>query len=226
MRDRLRGFRGRDAFLAFEVAADVADRVMRAVVDHLQIPRHALGLAGVVHQHVAGEEHAAQRILQIVRYQVDQLLALARDAFETVAGQLEADMRVDASQQFLGDEGLGDVIDGAGVEGAQQQFAILHRGEEDHRHRCQRGVAAELLQQLEAVHPRHHHVQQHEVRRLAFRELQRLRAAGGRQYLVAVPLQQGADDAQVRRLIVDDEDPAGGGSGMEHRSWSGALPGS
>ena len=68
-------------------------------------------------------------------------------------------------------------------------------------HLLQRG------QQLEAVHPRHHHVQQDEVGARFGRDHQRILAIAGAADLVAVALQQAADDPDVRGLIVDDQDP-------------------
>src|SRR3546814_5011578 len=61
-------------------------------------------------QDVAGEQHAGQRVLEVVRDHVHQLLAFTGDAFEAVAGLLQADVRVDPRQQFFGHERFGDVV--------------------------------------------------------------------------------------------------------------------
>ena len=203
------------AGLAFQVMADVAQRVVGAFVDHLQIARHALGLAAVVDQQVAGEQHAGQRILEIVRDQVDQFLALARDPFQAVAGELEADVGVDPRQQFFGQERLGDVIDHAGVERAQQQVAVVGGGDEHHRH-AQRRVGAQRVHDFETVHARHHHVEQDQVGRGLRIQLQSLVAGRGGHHLVTLAGQQGGHHAQIRGLVVDDQDATGGCRGSAH----------
>ena len=151
-----------------------------------------------------------------MRDQVDQFLAFAGHAFQTVAGQLQPDVRPDPRQQFLGNERLGDVVDRAGLERAQQELAVLGGGEEDRRHLAHAGLVLQRGQQFEPVHARHHHVEQHQVGRGGPRGRQRFGpiACGG--HRIAVAFQQRADHPQVRGLVVDDEDAAGAGFRMRH----------
>ena len=86
------------AGVAFQIMADVTERIVGAVVNHFQVARYALGTATVGAQDVAGEQHAGERVLEVVRDQVDQFLALAGDALEAVAGELEAEVGVDPRQ--------------------------------------------------------------------------------------------------------------------------------
>jgi hypothetical protein len=65
-----------------------------------------------------------------------------------------------------------------------------------------------VAEQGEAVHARHHHVQQHQVGNVLAGHRQRLVAIAGDDRFVPVAREQGADHAQVRRLVVDDKDPA------------------
>ena len=132
--------------LVLEVAADVAQRIPGAVLNDLQVSRCALRLAVRQVQHLAGEQHAGQRILEVVRNQVDQLLALAGHAGQAVTGQLEVQVGLHARQQFFRHERLGDVVHRAGIEGTQQQVAVLRGGEEDRRHAAH---ARHLLQCLQ-----------------------------------------------------------------------------
>ena len=75
-------------------------------------------------------------------------------------------------------------------------------------------VGADLAEDLDAVHVRHHHVQQHHVRLLAADQRHRLAGiGGGDEIAVADVLEVLAGDLHVHRLVVDDRD-AGGGEGL------------
>ena len=116
LRGRIARRRVQRAGLAFQVAADVVHGIPRALADHLQVARHAFRPAVRLAQHVAGEQHAAQRVLEVVRDQVHQFLAFARDPFEAVARLFQADVRTHPCQQFLRHERFRHVVHRAGVE--------------------------------------------------------------------------------------------------------------
>ena len=143
-----------------------------------------------------------------MRDQVHEFLALERDPLEAIAGEFQAHVRLHPRQQFLGDEGLGDVVHGARVERAQQQVAILRRGEEDRGHAVHCRDLLQRRQQFEAIHAGHHHVQQDEVRSRFGSQRQRVDAVVGAVDPVTVAFQQGAHHANVRGLVIDDQDLA------------------
>ena len=125
-------------------------------------------------------------------------------------------MGIDPCPQLFGHERLGDVVDRAGVERAQQQFAILRGGQENHRYPMQLRLQFDLGQQFEAVHARHHHVQQQQVGDVGQGQNQRLFAGTGGEHFVAIARQQRAHRPQVGGLVVDDQNAAGAGAGIGH----------
>ena len=53
---------------------------------------------------------------------------------------------------------------GAGFIALERRFVFPTGGEQNHRNMTQRGVALDRTGQVQAAHPRHHHVGQHQVR--------------------------------------------------------------
>ena len=70
----------------------------------------------------------------------------------------------------------------------------------------------ELAQELEAIHPRHHHVEQDEIGFLPASTFKRRDAIAGRAHLIPLPFQQGGHDTQVRGLVIDQQDASGNGN--------------
>ncbi len=207
------GTRRRRALARLQVFADVTQRILRAFADQGEVVRHAFGFAVVAEQQFAREQHAAQRILEVVRDQVHQFFPLGRDAREAVARQFQAHVGIHARQQFLGQERLGHVIDHARVERPQQHVAILRGGDKHHRrHRRRQGL--QCLEYIEPVHAGHDHVEQDQVRRGFAITRQCFIAIAGPDNLVALPFQQAGNHAQVDRLVVDDKDAAVLGDGI------------
>jgi hypothetical protein len=123
---------------------------------------------------------------------------------------------------FLGQERLGHVIHHAGVERPQQHVAVLRGGDEHHR-RDRRSRRLQRLDHIEPVHARHDHVEQDEVGRGLAITGQCFIAVVGEYHLVALARQQAADDTQVHRLVVDDQDPSIGRD-VAHRKRRTATP--
>ena len=99
----------------------------------------------------------------------------------------------------LGDVVLGDLLEevGLGVAG-------VDRGQDDDR---QVGLGLDLAGQGQAVHARHHHVDDQQVRPRRAQPAEGLVAVARGRDLVAVGAQLvGQQDEQVR-IVVDDEDP-------------------
>ena len=63
----------------------------------------------------------------------------------------------------------------------------------------------EVLQRLQAVHAGHLHVEKHQIRRLALRHDQAVRAARGLEDIVALVLENHAEGFPDLRFVIDDE---------------------
>ena len=104
-------------------------------------------------------------------------------------------------------ERLGDVVVGAELE-AEHLVDLLRLGREhDDRHR--RALRAQPLADLEAVHPRQHQVEHHEVELLLGEARERLAAVGRLHDLVAVALEREREQCLDRLLVVDEQDAGG-----------------
>ena len=68
------------------------------------------------------------------------------------------------------------------------------------------GVVFEDFTHFEAVHDRHHHIEQDEVWPLAVHLLERFRSIPGFDHLVAAAEQQYLQDPDIISLVIDDED--------------------
>ena len=120
---------------------------------HQEFQQPVLGRAEMQRAAVAGD---AVRVL-VHRQVVEGQHAAAGDA----AGPPQ--QRADAGQQPVHGEGLGDVVVGAGVEGADAVLLLGPGGHHDDRQVAGRRPAAELAADLEARKLRQHPVQQHQV---------------------------------------------------------------
>jgi hypothetical protein len=117
-------------------------------------------------------------------------------------------------QDFLVLEGLGDVVVCALLHREQRR---LHGGERGHHQHHQVGVVlAQLLQDLDAAHVRHHHVHDGGVERLLLGGRQALRPVLGHGHAIAGLCQERAQHVAHHLLVVDHEDAGVRGYGR-HR---------
>ena len=105
-------------------------------------------------------------------------------------------------------ERLGDEIVGAGFESLDAILGLLERGDQHDRNQPRTGVGLQRPADVEAVGRRHHHVEQHQVRRVAPDPLEGRGTARDGVDAVAVAGQQRSHEAPVGFDVVDDEDPA------------------
>ena len=110
----------------------------------------------------------------------------------------------DGDEHALAGERLFDEIESA-------KFGRLDRGADgavprnnDHRQRLVRRL--DPLQRIQAVHPRHLDVEEHEIRRLTFGQRHSLGSAGRLDHLVALVFEDHPDRTADLRLIVYDQD--------------------
>ena len=108
-----------------------------------------------------------------------------------------------AGEEFVGAEGLGEIVVGAGVQTGYAVVVFSARGEHDYRNGA---LAADLMEGFEAIQPGHHDVEQDKIK-VAFQD--------ARQTLFAIA-REGKWDLMAReilghesgefRVIVDQKD--------------------
>ncbi len=116
-------------------------------------------------------------------------------------------MMGDTDQDFLGSEGLDDIIRAACLEPLQDVLPIGQSGNEDYRHVGQFGYRLEALANRDAIEFRHHDVEQDQVRPDAFANPQRRLAIGRGKHLVALGFKRVGQYPHIDSLIVDHENP-------------------
>ena len=169
------------------------------------------------------------------RRQLDRLAPDGRLAAVEVEGQVRSEDEalarhlvaeppedpVDPGAQLGVVVGLRDVVLGDLLEQVGLGVAGIDRGQDDDR---EVGPALDLAGEGQAVHPRHHHVDDQEVRPAALQAAERLVAvARGLDVEAVGPELVGEQDQQVR-VVVDDQDPRrrplAPGSTAQHRRLS------
>ncbi len=116
------------------------------------------------------------------------------------------EVRLDPGEQLANPERLGNEVGGTEAERADRGLLGWHRGDHQHRQVLEARIGLDALEQLEAVHSRHHDVEQQEVERLRLQMLEQVLAAGDREHLVAVLLEDPGERAGQRLVVVGYED--------------------
>ena len=115
--------------------------------------------------------------------------------FQQVVNPLPGDVYVDRH---------GDVVGGAQRQAGALGRSVAQRRDENHRNRTQPQLGLQAPAELEAVHLRHHHVEQYQVRRSLRRQGQSRRARGG-DLQMGVRFQRRHQRQQVHRMVADGE---------------------
>ena len=105
--------------------------------------------------------------------------AIEVDLF-AIAKALLVEAGVDARPQQHRIEGLGQVVLGARLDTADDAVDLVDGRDHDHRHPVHPRVGLEARQHLEAVHVRHHQVEEDQIEILGLHLRQRLAPAIGR----------------------------------------------
>ena len=113
--------------------------------------------------------------------------------------------RIDAGNQLGGRERLRHVVVRAEPQTDHAVRGLTLRGEEDHRDPVPVAGSPQPAHDLEAVHPRQHQVEHHEVRACLPGKLERSGAIRGRTRVVPGALQVAGHHVGDRRLVVDDQ---------------------
>ena len=130
-----------------------------------------------------------------------RLRSRARESSRLELGQQLAHRSGDDARR----EGLGPILAGAVVEGDVSIALLPLGGEYEHRAVSKRRVRPHLLQDLESVAPRHHHVQHHEIRNPIGHSLQGILAVDRLFHGEARPLQHERQRSTDRSFVVHDE---------------------
>ena len=140
-------------------------------------------------------------------FEVDDEIAMADHAAAGGVGQIavrSSKERLDPAHQLAQPERLCQVVVRTQLEADDLVDLVVAGGQdEDRRFRAGCSQAAE---DLEAVHSRKSHVQNHEVGRLVRGELEALFAGSGDSHLVTLLLEGVLDPASNRELVFDDQD--------------------
>ncbi len=115
-----------------------------------------------------------------------------------------ASERTRANQRHFGDR-LGQEIVGAGFEAAHAVGRLIERGHHHHRDVVRGRIALEPAAHLEAVHVRHHHVEQHEIAFGALADRERVLAAGGGDDVEIFGREPGLEQLHIGGDVVDDQ---------------------
>src|SRR5690606_25829122 len=114
------------------------------------------------------------------------------------------DVLADGVEEFLARERLGDVLLGADDAAARLvEQAVLGR-QHDHRRGLEQLVVLDQRAGLVAIQPRHHDVDEDDLRLLVGDLGQRLETVGRRDHVGAFALEQGLGGAPDRLGVVDD----------------------
>ena len=117
-----------------------------------------------------------------------------------------AHVRLDSRQQLARPERLGDEVRGAQAQRPDgRPFDVLDRGDHQHRQVAEPLVGLDLLEQLQAVDLRHHDVQEQQVRALLLELAEQSFPAGRDHHLVPLVLQDPAEGADQRLVVVGEE---------------------
>ena len=109
----------------------------------------------------------------------------------------------DALDEPVVGEGLGQVVVGAEAEALEDVLRRRERRQEDERDEGEPRVGAEAADEGPAVHARHHHIRDHEVRRRVDGVGQRARSVARGRHLVAARDQASDDKFPNDRVIID-----------------------
>jgi hypothetical protein len=120
----------------------------------------------------------------------------------------ETQVDLDSFQHLPLLEGLADIVNAAGAQGLDLVVDALERADEDDRNVAQARVLLELSADVQAGHLWHGDIQKDEIRRVRGGRLDGQSAAGDGSGLQAPAFQNCAQESQVLRRIVHDQDAA------------------
>jgi hypothetical protein len=117
------------------------------------------------------------------------------------------DRGTDDGEQRVGRERLGQVVVGAGLQAFEHVGLGRHAGLHDHRHAAHVGALLDPAQDLDAVHVRHHAVEQDRVEtpRIGIDQLPGGLAGFGIEHVVTLGPQVFGQHLAADRLVIDNQ---------------------
>ena len=113
----------------------------------------------------------------------------------------------DPRHQFVGIEGLGDVVIRPGLEAGDAVGRHALGGEKHHRRTPQSLIPPQALEQAKAIAARHHHVRDHHIGQHLLRHRPALLAVVGGGHLEALVFEVGLDGRAHARFVVHQQQP-------------------
>jgi hypothetical protein len=131
-----------------------------------------------------------------------QFLVAPAELFLQVANR---QVRPDSGEHFFALERLVDEVNRAELEPSHFLASLGERGQENDRAIASARIRLQAGAGFEAVHVRHHDVEQDQVRRRPLRDGDRVLAAPGGEQPVAVALERLVEHLKIRRVVVDQQ---------------------
>ncbi len=153
--------RGRERRRVVRQAGDVVKRLVDERHSPFRVvqPNDKRKLVGNRAKRCRGNRLFARRGKPVPRLEIEGQLLAPRSR--------GVDLRGHARAQFVRGERLRQIIVGAGRETLDRRFFASTRAQKQDGRRAQLRIGAQRGEKRKAVHPRHHHVADHEVERLA-----------------------------------------------------------
>ena len=134
-----------------------------------------------------------------------QLAARGFTEAQLIRHQLEPNKAADARHQGNIVNRLGQEIISACLKARHPVCRLIQRRHHDHRHMLRFRLRLEPTANLEAVHLRHHHIKQDDIRLLRHSSFERFQAIGGRGHVEVLSRQLGFQKFDIRRNVIDHE---------------------
>ncbi|MNL36880.1 hypothetical protein D3C87_1589940 [compost metagenome] len=115
-------------------------------------------------------------------------------------------MRTQPGHHHIRIQRLGHVIHTAHPKPLQHVLGLGQARHEHHRHIARRRMRFQARAGLEAIHPRHHRIQQHDIRHHEIHPFYRRLAVSCHQHLITRRVQCGGEHFQIVRRIIDQHD--------------------
>jgi len=151
---------------------------------------------------VGAVSRLAKKLLSHGQFVLELVVAAAKVLLKIADRQV----RSDPCEHFLRLERLVDEIDRAELETPHLLAWLRQRREKNDRAVAGDGICLQARTRLEAVHLRHHDIQQDQIRDDTLRDGERVFAAPGREQAVAVTLERLIQDLKVRGVVIHQQD--------------------
>ena len=154
---------------------------------------HALDLGDLL------DDASLQTVVEAGEFGIGLLLDLRLQRLQTQHG-------AHAGEQGRLLDRLDEIVVGAVVEALDDVLEVALGGQHDDRHERQAGVGLQRLEGFDAVHARHHDVENDDVGFQRAGLFEAFDAVAGGRDLVALRAQAQLDDLPVVGIVIDDED--------------------